>query len=63
MPLMPDQVDDFVNLTLSHFKRHKWTDISLEHQEYVSSKIITEKNVKEQGGKDNCHSCGKEFWY
>ena len=51
MALTPDQIDDFVNLTLSLFKRHKWTDLSLEHQEYVASGIITEKNVQERGGK------------
>lgn len=52
MALTHDQIDDFVNLTLSKFKRYQWTDISLEHQEYVSAKVITEKNVVEQGGKD-----------
>lgn len=50
--LTPDQVDDFVTLTLSHFKRREWTDISLEHQHYVASQLITEKSVKERGGKD-----------
>ena len=52
MALRPDNIDDFVNLTLSLFKKHKWTDLSLEHQEYVASGIITEKNVQERGGKD-----------
>ena len=50
MGLTPDQVDDFVNLTQPHFKRYQWTDISLEHQEYVSSTLITDKKVMEQGG-------------
>jgi len=50
--LTPDQIHDFVNLTLSHFKRRKWTDISLEHQHYVASSLITDKAVVEQGGKD-----------
>lgn len=50
MALLPDQIDDFVNLTLKHFKRYKWTDISLEHQEYVSSTLIDEKRVYERGG-------------
>ncbi len=50
--LTPDQVDDFVKLTLSHFKRSKWTDLSMEHQEYVSAQIISSKKVVEQGGKD-----------
>jgi hypothetical protein len=52
MGLTPDQVDDFVALTQPLFKRYEWTDISLEHQEYVSAQIITEKNVKEQGGPE-----------
>lgn len=51
MALLPDQVDDFVNLTLPVFKEHKWTDISLEHQEYVSATLVTEKNVQERGGR------------
>lgn len=50
MALTPDQVDDFVNLTLPVFKEHKWTDLSLEHQEYVSAKLVNEKNVMERGG-------------
>lgn len=50
--LTPDQIDDFVNLTLSTFKRNQWTDISLEHQEYVSARMVREKGVQEQGGKD-----------
>lgn len=50
--LTPDQIPDFVNLTLSVFKRHQWTDISLEFPEYIASDIINEKSVKEQGGKD-----------
>lgn len=52
MGLTPDQIDDFVNLTLSKFHRYKWTDLSLEYQEYVSAQIINSKSVKEQGGKD-----------
>ena len=50
--LTPDQIPDFVNLTLSLFKRKKWADLSLEHQHYVSATLIKEKNVKEVGGKD-----------
>lgn len=48
--LTPDQIDDFVQMTLPTFKTYKWTDVSMEHQEYVSSKIITEKKVMEEGG-------------
>lgn len=50
MALLPHQIDDFVALTLKEFKRFKWTDISLEHQEYVASRLITDKHVKEKGG-------------
>ena len=52
MALRPDQVDDFVNLTLSNFKVNRWTDISLEYPEYISSRVINEKNVVERGGAD-----------
>lgn len=48
--LTPDQIDDFVNLTLPAFRYYKWTDISLAYQELISSRLIDEKNVKEQGG-------------
>lgn len=51
MALTPDQIDDFVNLTLKHFKRHRWTDISLEHQEYVSARMLKQKGVTERGGE------------
>jgi hypothetical protein len=50
MALLPHQIDDFVNLTLDNFKKVKWTDLSLEHQEYVSAQLITDKNVVEAGG-------------
>lgn len=52
MALRPDDVDDFVNLTLSNFKRNKWTDISLEYPEYIASRVITGKKVVERGGPD-----------
>jgi hypothetical protein len=50
MALTPDQVDDLVNLTTHEFKRYKWTDISLEHQEYISATLIDQKKVVEAGG-------------
>jgi hypothetical protein len=52
MPLRPDQVADFVNLTLSNFKTAKWTDISLEYPEYVASRIISRYKNVERGGPD-----------
>lgn len=50
MPLTPEQLADFTYATISNFKRNKWTDISLEHTEYVSSTLIDEYKVDEQGG-------------
>ena len=51
MALTPDQIDDFVNLTLKLFKRRQWTDFSLEHQFYTSAKMLQEKKVVERGGE------------
>lgn len=50
MALTPDQVDDFVQLTLENFKSYKWTDISLPLQFYVCSKMFDERRVVERGG-------------
>jgi hypothetical protein len=50
MALTPEQIDDLMNLALPLFKKFKWTDISLEHPEYVSSTLIDEKKVVESGG-------------
>jgi len=50
MPLTPDLMADFVAATISNFKRNKWTDISLQHTEYISATLIDEKKVVEQGG-------------
>lgn len=51
MALTPDQIDDFVQTTLKLFKTGKWTDISLEHQFYASSKMINRHGVEERGGE------------
>lgn len=48
--LTPEQVDDFVETTINRFFRHEWTDISLEHQEYVFSTIFNDKKIIEKGG-------------
>lgn len=48
--LTPEQIDDLVMLTLPLYKKYKWTDLSLEYPEYISSTLITEKNVIEMGG-------------
>ena len=52
MPLRHDQIDDFVQTTLPKFKRKSWTDLSLEHPEYIASSIINDKNVTEDGGTE-----------
>lgn len=49
--LTPDQIDDFVNLTLKKFIRNRWTDIALKYQKYCSSKMIREKRVMYSGGE------------
>ena len=49
--LTPDQLDDFVQLTLKKFHRNKWTDISLPHQKYVASRFMSKQKVEERGGE------------
>lgn len=51
MPLTPDGITDFVNLTLKLFKRHKWTDLSLGLTDYIAQNLINEKKVVERGGE------------
>ena len=52
MALTPDQLDDFVNTTLKLFKKNRWVDISLEHQNYCAlSSMITQKKIQERGGE------------
>ena len=50
MALLPDQVPDFVALTLPVLKRGKWTDLSTEFPEYISASLLASKQVTEQGG-------------
>jgi len=50
MALLPDQIDDFVNLTLNLMKTQAWTDLALAYQEYVFASIVTAKNIQERGG-------------
>ena len=50
MALTPDQIDDMVSLTLNLFKRQKWTDLSLDLQEYISGSVMSKKGVVERGG-------------
>lgn len=50
--LLPDQLDDFVNLTLKNFKRKKWADISLDYQYYIFADKMFSRKAKdpESGG-------------
>lgn len=50
MPLLFDALADFTAATIANFKRGKWTDISMEHPEYVTANLITNKKVFEAGG-------------
>ena len=52
MPLLPDQLDDFVNLTLDNFKKRKWVDLSLDLQHHIfASKFLNGKAADpEKGG-------------
>ncbi len=50
MPLLFDALSDFTAATISNFKRGRWTDISLQHPEYITSNLITDKKVMEVGG-------------
>lgn len=52
MALLPHQIDDFVNLTLSTFEYGDWTDISLAFQEYFASSFYEKGRVKKAGGPD-----------
>lgn len=52
MALTPDQLDDFVKMTLKRFKKRRWVDISLDHQEYFAmSRLFKKKKVQERGGE------------
>ena len=35
MPLLPDQLGDFVTLTLNNFKKKSWVDLSLDKQQHI----------------------------
>lgn len=52
MPLLPDKIDEFVNLTLDNFKRRSWVDISLDlqHYEFASRLFAKKGKVPEKGG-------------
>lgn len=47
MPLLPDQLADFVQLTLRKYKKETWTDLSLSLQNYYFDQILKRGMVKE----------------
>ena len=49
-PLTPDALDDLVQTTLPLFKKRKWTDISLDKQNYCHPDMIRSMGVEERGG-------------
>jgi len=49
-PLSPDALDDLVQTTLPLFKKGKWTDISMDKQNYCSQDMIKTMGVEERGG-------------
>lgn len=50
-PLLPDQIDDMVNLTLDKIIRNKWEDLSLNLQEYIAlPELLKRRNKSIQGG-------------
>ena len=52
MPLMPDRLDDFVNLTLKNYQKQKWVDISLDLQNYFfAERVHGKKKTPEDGGQ------------
>lgn len=52
MPLMLDQIDDFVATTQTKFKRDKWVDLSHDYPSYVATRLIAERGIEEDGGRD-----------
>ena len=51
MALYHHQIDDFVELTLSKFKKDQWVDISLPLQEYkFAGRVFEAKKKPERGG-------------
>ncbi len=50
MPLLPDQIPDFVHTTLNHMPLGKWSDLSLEFTEYIWASMVAPKAVSIPGG-------------
>jgi hypothetical protein len=50
MPLRHDQIDDFVEVTLNKYERHKFTDISLGLTKYIAAMLEKDQAIPERGG-------------
>lgn len=52
MPLLPDQLDDFVQATQKRYTKKKWSDISLPFQDYKFAELIArgKESEMEKGG-------------
>lgn len=50
-PVMPDQLDDFLNTTVESYEKGSWVDISLEHQEYTFAEQYGSKEPPSKGGQ------------
>ena len=57
MPLMPDTLDDFVELTLKKFRKGKWVDIisDLQHHWFFDRFVNGSKGDTEKGGQKLAH--------
>lgn len=52
MPLQLEGIDDFVQATLPKYKTIRWTDISTEFPNYMAPRLIKERGVSEDGGRN-----------
>ena len=50
MALLPEKIDDFVELTLNRFEYDAWTDLSLEYPEYIYPELMRQFRKNEEGG-------------
>lgn len=52
MPLMLNDIDDFVALTQTKFRRNRWVDLAHTYPSYIATRLIAERGVTEDGGRD-----------
>lgn len=48
--LLPDQLDDLVNLTLKKYERGRWVDLSLDLQFYFCTKLFKKGRIRSMSG-------------